>query len=133
MPIPQRILPCVANPTSQSLVRLPPISPISSLTTHTTSPRPTSTPTGGSASSSTDSNPPFADVYIYAVHDRLWLPVPPSSLSQANVEQLTPRLFHSATFVEIEYEPYLVVVGGIFSDRTLAANVPIPTMVNRRT
>ncbi|KAG8738012.1 hypothetical protein FRC10_007405 [Ceratobasidium sp. 414] len=62
----------------------------------------------------------------------MWLPLPPASDSLAGAEQLTPRLFHSATFVEIEHEPYLVVVGGIFSDRTLAVNVPVPTMINRR-
>ncbi|KAG9121635.1 hypothetical protein FRC07_002340 [Ceratobasidium sp. 392] len=86
---------------------------------------------GGSASSANDSNPPFADVFIYNIKQRLWLPVPPAVDSQAGIEQLTPRLFHSATFVEIEHEPYLAIVGGIFSDRTLAVNVPVPTMINR--
>lgn len=87
---------------------------------------------GGSARAVTEPNPPFSDVHIYDIKHRLWLPVPLASDSQANVENLTPRLFHSATFVEIEYDPYLVVVGGIFSDSTLAPNVPMPTMVNRR-
>ncbi|KAG8780704.1 hypothetical protein FRC12_022666 [Ceratobasidium sp. 428] len=87
---------------------------------------------GGSASSANDSNPPFADVYIYNIKQKLWLPVPLVAESQAGAEQPTPRLFHSATFVEVENEPYLAVVGGIFSDRTLAVNVPVPTMINRR-
>ncbi|KAG8681666.1 hypothetical protein FRC08_015495, partial [Ceratobasidium sp. 394] len=87
---------------------------------------------GGSASSANDPNPPFADVYLYNIKQKLWFPLPSASDALAGAEQLTPRLFHSATFVEIEHEPYLIVVGGIFSDRTLAVNVPVPTMINRR-
>ncbi|QRW10202.1 hypothetical protein RhiLY_09201 [Ceratobasidium sp. AG-Ba] len=87
---------------------------------------------GGSANSPEDPNPPFPDVHIYNIKKRLWLPTPPSADSQAGVEQLTPRLFHSATLVDIDHEPHLAVVGGIFSDRTLVANVPVPTIVGRR-
>ncbi|KAJ1304103.1 hypothetical protein OPQ81_008507 [Rhizoctonia solani] len=87
---------------------------------------------GGTNNPSNDSTLPFADVYIYDIKHRLWLSVVPESESQEDVESLTPRLFHSATFVEIEHDPYLAVVGGIFNERTMAANVPVPTLVNRR-
>ncbi|CAE6500077.1 unnamed protein product [Rhizoctonia solani] len=87
---------------------------------------------GGADSPSNDSTLRFADVYIYDIKHRLWLSIIPESESQENVESLTPRLFHSATFVEIEHDPYLVVVGGIFNERTMATNVPVPTVINRR-
>ncbi|CAE6496254.1 unnamed protein product [Rhizoctonia solani] len=88
----------------------------------------------GGASSPTTNDPTlhFADVHIYDIKHRLWLSVVPESESQENVESLTPRLFHSATFVEIEHDPYLAVVGGIFNERTMVTNVPVPTVVNRR-
>ncbi|KDN33148.1 hypothetical protein RSAG8_13763, partial [Rhizoctonia solani AG-8 WAC10335] len=60
---------------------------------------------GGTNSPSNDSTLPFADVYIYHIKNRLWISVAPESESQENVESLTPRLFHTATFVEIEHDP----------------------------
>ncbi|CAE6452023.1 unnamed protein product [Rhizoctonia solani] len=87
---------------------------------------------GGTNSPSNDSTLPFADVYVYDVKNTLWLSVVPESESQENVESLTPRLFHSATFVEIEHDPYLAVVGGIFNERTMATNLPVPTVISRR-
>ncbi|CAE6437397.1 unnamed protein product [Rhizoctonia solani] len=74
----------------------------------------------------------FADVYIYDIKQRLWLSVVPEAESQENVEHLTPRLFHTATFVEIEHDPYLAVVGGIFKEHRMAVNVPTPTTINLR-
>ncbi|KAB5589448.1 hypothetical protein CTheo_7102 [Ceratobasidium theobromae] len=87
---------------------------------------------GGSASPANDANHSFANVFIYDIKQRLWLPVPTESDSQADVEKLTPRLFHTSTFVEIEHDPHLVVVGGIFSERVVTSNLPTPTTVNRR-
>ncbi|KAH7325201.1 hypothetical protein B0J17DRAFT_682633 [Rhizoctonia solani] len=87
---------------------------------------------GGTNSPSNDSTLPFADVHIYDIKHRLWLSIIPESESQENVESLTPRLFHSATFVEIEHDPYLAVVGGIFNERTMAMGTPISMVVNRR-
>ncbi|KAF8678753.1 hypothetical protein RHS04_04922 [Rhizoctonia solani] len=88
---------------------------------------------GGSDGSTNDSNLAFADVFIYDIKQRLWLSVVPEAESQKDVEYLTPRLFHTATFVEIDHDPYLAVVGGIFNERTMAVNVPNPTVINRRT
>ncbi|KAF8740314.1 hypothetical protein RHS02_04407, partial [Rhizoctonia solani] len=88
---------------------------------------------GGSDGSTNDSNLAFADVFIYDIKQRLWLSVVPEAESQKDVEYLTPRLFHTATFVEIDHDPYLAVVGGIFNERMMAANVPNPTVINRRT
>ncbi|ELU37072.1 BTB domain-containing protein [Rhizoctonia solani AG-1 IA] len=85
---------------------------------------------GGSDGSTNDSNLAFADVFIYDIKQRLWLSVVPEAESQKDVEYLTPRLFHTATFVEIDHDPYLAVVGGIFNEHSSPAlSHPIGTSV----